>query len=50
MPLCATLSLGLSIHDPGPFTLALLQDIGWTTATVKKNNSGPAILQLLLNE
>jgi hypothetical protein len=27
------LSPGASIHDPGPFTLALLQDIGWTTAS-----------------
>lgn len=27
------ISAGASIHDPGPFTLALLQDIGWTTAS-----------------
>jgi hypothetical protein len=27
------ISAGASIHDPGPFTLGLLQDIGWTTVS-----------------
>jgi hypothetical protein len=40
------ISPGASIHDPGPFTLGLLQDIGWTTAT--KSHS-TAYLLLLLN-
>jgi hypothetical protein len=40
------ISAGSSIHDPGPFTLGLLQDIGWTTASpvVPSIGSSPAFL------
>jgi hypothetical protein len=40
------ISHGESIHDPGPFTMALLQDIGW--GTVGHGQLPPAALMLLL--
>lgn len=42
------LSPGASIHDPGPFTLGLLQDIGWSTVSpsVPSITFSPASLNL----
>ena len=44
------LSAGVSTHDPGPVTRALLKDLGWTIVPGSNSKNIMAIINILLSE